>query len=40
MTSFNDLGHVTSHDDCDWLKSGANFLLSLDQTILLPYTVG
>ena len=39
MTSLRYFGHVTSPDGCDWLKSAANFLLSLDQTLLLPYTV-
>ena len=32
MTSFRYLGS-------DWLQSAANFLLSLDQTLLLPLTV-
>ena len=31
MTSFTNLGHVTSPDGGDWLMSAANFLLSLDQ---------
>ena len=39
MTSFKDLSHMTLPDGYDWLKSAANFLLLLDQTLLLPKTV-
>ena len=39
MTSARYLGHVTLLDGCDWLKSAANFPLSIDQTLLLPLTV-
>ena len=39
MTSARYLGHVTLPDGCDWLKSAANFPLSIDQTLLLPLTV-
>ena len=39
MTSPRYFGHVTLPDGCDWLKSAAKFLLSIDQTLLLPLTV-
>ena len=39
MTSSGYLGHVNLPDAYDWLKSAANFLLSIDQTLLLPLTV-
>ena len=40
MTSSRYLGHMTLPDGCDWPKSAGNFLLSIDQTLLLPLTVG
>jgi len=40
MTSARYLGHVTLPDGCDWLKSAADFPLSIDQTLLLQLTVG
>ena len=39
MTSARYLVHVTLPDDCDWVKSAANFPLLIDQTLLLPLTV-